>query len=69
MSFQTPKIKILGITYQNKHGSKYYSKYYIDSKETKFYPIDFTQTESIKKFEQGLQNKIQRTNIMSIIKP
>jgi hypothetical protein len=41
MLFENPKIKIIGITYQNKHGSKYYSKYYTDKNNQKNHFIDF----------------------------
>lgn len=35
MSFQNPKINVIGVVFQNKHGTKYYSRYYMNKKEGK----------------------------------
>lgn len=32
MSFENPKIQVTGVVFQNKHGSKYYSRYYTNKK-------------------------------------
>ena len=32
MSFLNPQIKVIGIVFQNSHGSKYYSRYYLSDK-------------------------------------
>lgn len=40
MPFSAPKVKALGAILQNRHGAKFYSKYY-----TKHTTTDFSKTE------------------------
>ena len=61
MSFENPRIKVAGIVFQNKHGSKYYSNYFLSSKEARS-DFDLTKEEYQRKFEQGLRMKSQRVN-------
>ena len=56
--------------FQNKHGSKYYSRYYTDkhNKATDS-SSSLAREENQKKLEQDMRNKIQRMNVMAVIKP
>jgi hypothetical protein len=40
MPFSAPKVKALGVLLQNRHGAKFYSKYY-----TKHTTLDFSKTD------------------------
>lgn len=67
-SFENPRIKITGVVFQNKHGSKYYSHYYTTKKDAKL-DNDLSVDKNQRKLEQGMRHKIERMNIMSSIKP
>ena len=49
MSFENPRIKVTGIVFQNKHGSKYYSNYFLTSKEGRS-DFDLSKEEYQRKF-------------------
>lgn len=56
--------------FQNKHGSKYYSRYYTDKQnKTTNSSSSLAREENQKKLEQDMRNKIQRMNVMAVIKP
>lgn len=56
--------------FQNKHGSKYYSRYYTDKQnKTTNSSFSLAREENQKKLEQDMRNKIQRMNVMAVIKP
>ena len=61
-------IKITGILFQNNHGSKYYANYYLKAKDPKT-DIDLTNELDQYKFEQGLLTKVQRMNVVAIMRP
>jgi hypothetical protein len=67
MPFSAPKVKALGVVLQNRHGAKFYSKYY-----TKYTTTDFAKTEYniIKdegkiKLEKALSQKLKKMNVAS----
>ena len=71
MPFSSPKVKALGILLQNRHGAKFYSKYY-----TKHSALDFSKTEfnlnnddAKLKLEKSLAQKIKKMNILSSMTP
>ena len=66
----SPKIKVIGIVYQNNFGERYYSKYWtkncpIAKKE----PFNLETFEGQKKFEKALLQKVGRMNVLSKLKP
>lgn len=59
MSFENPRIKVTGVVFQNKYGSKYYSNYFLAPKEHRG-DFDLATPDSQRKFEHGLRAKAQR---------
>lgn len=61
----SPKVKVVGVVFQNNQGERYYSKYYAQSTGN----FDLTSKESQKKLERGLLDKVARMNVASKLKP
>jgi hypothetical protein len=61
----SPKVKVVGLIFQNNQGERYYSKYYAQAKGN----FDLTSKESQKKLERGLLDKVARMNVVSKLKP
>lgn len=57
MSFENPKIKIVGIVFQSVHGNKFYSRYYVDKNDPRA-DQELSKEESQRKLEKVVKNKV-----------
>lgn len=61
----SPKVRVVGVVFQNNQGERYYSKYYAPTSGN----FDLTSKEGQKKLERGLLDKVARMNVVSKLKP
>lgn len=71
MSLSSPKVKVIGVIFQNNFGARYYAKYWVKHSSIVFgkAEYDLTGEAGQHKLEKAILAKVRKMNIIANIKP